>query len=103
MEREDEALRGLLRRSRPEPPLPPGFATAVHRRLQAGKSATSVQGWPAWLDALAEWALKPRWAIAGLAVALVCGSLWGAWDGMAMAKQNARTRYLASVAPYANP
>lgn len=98
-ENEDHELRMLLQQSRPTLPLPPGFKDAVWRRLQAQEKKSLASNLSNWLDQLAEWALRPRWAIAGLTLFLVTGSFWGTLDGMAIAKQNAQARYLMSVAP----
>jgi ABC-type nitrate/sulfonate/bicarbonate transport system permease component len=43
--------------------------------------------------------LRPRVALAGLALALVAGGLTGVLSGVDDARQRAQDRYLAAVAP----
>ena len=45
--------------------------------------------------------LKPRFALAGVAVLLLSGVLLGSIEGTTQARQHAQERYLAAVAPEA--
>ncbi len=102
LEDKDKELSGLLRQSRPEPALPLGFEAAVWRRMRSGEPSRAATDWAHWLEALAEWFLRPQRAMVGLATLAVAGLLWGTVDGLALAKQQAQARYLAAVAPDAN-
>jgi hypothetical protein len=93
----DEKLSTLLRNARSLPSLPPRFQEGVWRRIEESEAPSAVR--LSWLDALATWALRPRFALA-IAVVLVCaGSLAGAVQGHEAAREQAQTRYLTSVAP----
>ena len=98
---EDRELRERLRQARPSPPLPSGFEHAVWRRIAAQDRPATERGFLAWLDALAEWALSPRLALAGITALVMAGALWGTVDGLNAAKLQARARYLSAVAPAA--
>jgi hypothetical protein len=95
---EDARLKGLLREARPAPDLPPRFQESVWRRLerQAAPAASSI----GWLDRLVGLFLRPQFAMGSLALLLVIGSLTALPSGVQNARQAARERYLASVAPY---
>lgn len=93
----DEKLSALLRGSRSSPSLPPRFQEGVWRRIEENEAPVAAR--LNWLDALAAWALRPRFAVA-VAVVLVCaGSLAGAVQGHQAAREQAQSRYVASVAP----
>jgi len=94
---EDARLSALLRESRSVPSLPPRFREGVWRRIEESEIPAAAK--ITWLDALAAWALRPRFALA-LAVVLICaGSLAGIREGSEAAHQEAQSRYLTSVAP----
>jgi hypothetical protein len=96
----DPHLTSLLRGSRVAPPLPPRFQENVWRRIadvEAGETANSG------LDGLMAWLLRPQLAFAGLAALILLGAFLGMRDGSLLAKQNARARYIASVAPNTVP
>jgi hypothetical protein len=94
---DDARLNALLRESRATPSLPPRFRENVWRRIEESEIPAPTK--ITWLDALAAWALRPRFALA-LAVVLICaGSLAGVHQGSQAAHQDAQSRYLASVAP----
>jgi hypothetical protein len=94
---DDAKLRALLRQSRPAHSLPPRFQESVWRRVE--KSETSAGASQGWLDALASWALRPRFALAAAVVLVFAGSLFGAREGHQAAREEAQTRYIAAVAP----
>lgn len=96
----DAKLAGLLRGSRAAPPLPPRFQENVWRRIEnteANKIPTAAN----WLDTLASLILRPRLAFAIAAVVLLAGVGLGWNKGQTMARYEAQSRYLASVAPNA--
>ena len=96
---DDAKLRALLRESRPEPELPPGFQNTVWRRIErAEKPAPALPG-ADWLDALAAWFLRPRRAFAMAAVVLLVGLSLGIAQGASHATDLAKARYLDSVSP----
>jgi len=94
----DEPLRELLRSARPEATLPPRFEESVWQRI-ARPEPRSPHRFSAWLDTLVEWTAQPRWAFGGLAVVLTLGLFLGTLRGFDDAKQEARARYVAAVAP----
>lgn len=96
MNNDDAKLSALLRESRVSPALPPRFQQNVWRRL--APAAAPVQS-ESWLDALAALILRPKFALAMLAVLLVAGALFGTLEGSQTARHDAQMRYLASVAP----
>ena len=93
---EDAKLGGLLRESRRVPALPPRFRENVWRRIE-DTEAPAVSA--SWLDTLAVLLLRPRLACAIAAVLLFTGVLLGAHEGSQLARHEAQTRYVASVAP----
>ena len=95
----DAKLGALLRASRVSPALPPRFQENVWRRIE-GAEAPASSGL-SWLDALAALVLRPRFALATVAVLIVAGALLGVRDGGQNARQAAQTQYLAAVAPAA--
>ena len=96
---EDARLSALLRESRVTPALPPRFQEGVWRRIEEADAPVKTTGGIAWLDALAALVLRPRLALATVAVLMITGTLFGARDGSQAAHQNAQARYLAAVAP----
>ncbi len=95
---DDAKLSSLLRESRVALPLPPRFQDNVWRRVadtEAGKTAGS----PGWLEAAIAFVLRPRFALAAVAALVVAGAVIGVHDGSQLARHDAQTRYLASVAP----
>jgi len=93
----DAKLSALLRQSRSAHSLPPRFQEGVWRRIEESETpAAAPQGW---LDALASWALRPRFALAAAVVLVFAGSLFGAHEGRQAAHHDAQTRYIAFVAP----
>ena len=93
----DEKLSAVLRGARSMPSLPPRFQEGVWRRIEESEAPAAARS--SWLDALASWALRPRFALA-IAVVLVCaGSLAGVREGQQSVREQAQTRYLAAVAP----
>lgn len=93
---EDAKLSALLHRTRTAPELPPRFQENVWRRIEAAEPAEASFSW---LDAFINRLLRPRFAVATLAIVIVLGSLAGAHEGKQDVRQNAQARYLASVAP----
>jgi len=98
-EPDDGKLRTILRESRPTPPLPPRFQQAVWRRIEREEAESPAGSWLARVDQLADWLLRPHWALAGITALLVAGVLAGAVSGIGAVKQAAQERYLAAVAP----
>jgi len=96
---EDARLATLLRESRVAPTLPPRFQESVWRRIEEAEAPAKAGGGTGWLESLAALMLRPRFALAAAAVLIVAGALLGAREGGQMAKQDARARYLAAVAP----
>jgi hypothetical protein len=95
----DAQLSALLRESRATPSLPPRFQENVWRRIEEAEAPAVAKRSPGWLDALATWALRPRFAVAAAVVLIAAGSLAGVRDGSQSAHRDAETRYVASVAP----
>jgi hypothetical protein len=93
----DEKLSAVLREARSQPSLPPRFQEGVWRRIEESEAPAASRR--SWLDALASWVLRPRFALA-VAVVLICaGSLAGVREGQQSVREQAQTRYLAAVAP----
>jgi len=100
VEPDDAKLTALLRQCRPAaPPLPPGFQQAVWRRIQRDQAQSPATEWVTLVDQLVDWLLRPRWTLACITVLVLMGGLAGALSSTAAAKQAARERYLAVVAP----
>jgi hypothetical protein len=93
---DDARLSALLRQSRSSPPLPPHFQEYVWRRIEDSE-APGTTG--TWLDALAVLVLRPRFAIAAVAITVIAGALLGAKEGDQMAQQDAQSLYVSTVAP----
>lgn len=79
------------------PSLPPRFREGVWRRIE--ESETPATAGMTWLDALAAWVLRPRFAMAAAVVLICAGSVFGAVQGTQANRQDAQSRYVASVAP----
>jgi len=92
LEPNDARLCDLLRASRPAPDLPPGFQNAVWRRLERAETPGETMSVAAWL-------LRPRLALAGVAVMLLVGISIGVLQGNSLANDIARQQYLAAVSP----
>ena len=95
---EDAKLRDLLRRSRAAPALPPRFQEGVWRRIGSAEVAKGAAR-RNWLDSLVQWVLRPKLALAGVAVLMLAGGLMGVREGAQSARHDAQARYLAAVAP----
>jgi hypothetical protein len=94
---EDAPLSSLLREARTTPALPPRFQEGVWRRIEEGEVPAPAR--VTWLDALATWALRPKFALAIAVVLISAGSLAGIRQGSQAIRQDAQSRYVASVAP----
>jgi hypothetical protein len=93
---EDPQVSTLLRQARVSPVLPPRFQQNVWRRIEDAEApAKSVT----WLDTLASFILRPRFAVAAAAMLLLAGVLAGTLQGREVARHDAQMNYLASVAP----
>lgn len=92
---DDAQMSSLLRQARPSPDLPPRFQENVWRRLEDAEASAPVS----WLDALANFILRPRFALAAAAALLLAGVLAGTLEGRQMAHRDAQMNYVASVAP----
>lgn len=99
LEPDDARLGSLLRDSRAAPPLPPRFHEGVWRRIEDAEAPVTPVGEPTWVDALVAWVLRPRLAFAFAATLMLAGILAGAHAGNQVARQDAATRYLTTVAP----
>jgi hypothetical protein len=93
----DAKLSALLRQSRSAHSLPPRFQESVWRRIEENEAPVAARR--GWLEALAAWALRPRFALATAVILVLGGSLFGAREGQQAARRDAQTRYVASVAP----
>jgi|SRR6185312_11746828 len=93
----DARLGALLRESRATPSLPPRFREDVWRRIEESETPADVR--VSWLDALATWVLRPRFAVAVAVVLIGAGSVFGVVQGTQAKHEHAQSRYVASVAP----
>jgi hypothetical protein len=93
---EDAKLRALVREGRPVSGLPPGFQNAVWRRIERKETAPQSR----WLDALAGWLFRPRFAAASLAAVMLLGGASGALTQARIARLDAQSRYVAAVDPF---
>jgi hypothetical protein len=96
---DDARLHALLRESRPEPELAPGFQNAVWRRIERAELCAPTQPAADWLDVLAAWFLRPRRALATAGAMLLLGLSVGIVQGAAHANDLAKARYLDSISP----
>jgi len=95
---DDPRISALLRQARLAPDLPPRFPQQVWRRIEnAAAPATSAS----WLDAVVNLLLRPKLALAAVALVLLMGGLAGTLEGRQAARHDAQMHYLASVAPAA--
>lgn len=97
----DAALRALLRAARPDPPLPPRFQEGVWQRIDGALTTPGAGPVAAWLDRAVASLLRPRLALAGMAVMLLLGTTIGVVQGMDLAQEMAKQRYLHAVSPLA--
>lgn len=96
MNTNDDRIRNLLKESRPEAALPPGFQNAVWRRIeQRDESPVGLGVW----GFLTRWLMSPRTATAALATVALLGALAGTLHGMKVGNELAKERYVASVDP----
>ena len=91
----DGELSLLLRQTRPAPGLPPRFQENVWQRIER---ADVVPVTPNWLNALAAWVVKPRFALAVATALVLAGVVFGSLEGASQARHEAQERYLAAVA-----
>ena len=91
----DPQVSALLRQARVAPELPPGFQAHVWRRIEAAEATKAAS----WLDALANFVLRPRFAVAATLLMLLAGTFAGARNGWETARHEAQLNYLAAVAP----
>jgi len=93
---EDAKLAGLLRAARSAPSLPPRFQQNVWRRIE---TADEPDISASWLDLLATLVLRPKLAVATVAMLMLAGIMLGSIEGSKAVRQDAQARYIASVAP----
>ncbi len=93
---DDARLGALLREAHPACELVPGFQNAVWCRVALAEGTPRTS----WLDALACWVMRPRFAVGGLAAAIALGALLGGSTGDISAKNSAQARYVAAVNPF---
>jgi len=98
---DDPILSRALREARSESPLPPRFQEGVWRRIAEAESPVSDKASISWLDVLAAWLLRPRFAVATAAVLIIAGATLGAREASQTARDEAQGRYVAAVAPSA--
>lgn len=97
-QQQDEArLRVLLHESRSSPSLPPRFQEGVWRRIEGTERDRSADNF-AWLEALLQRVLRPRLALATVAVLILFGALLGVREGVDSARHADQARYLEAVA-----
>jgi hypothetical protein len=94
---DDPPVSALLRAARATPALPPRFEQNVWRRIEAAEAPEKSA---AWLDLLATWILRPRFAVVAAAGLLLTGVFAGTLDGQKLARHAAQMNYLATVAPH---
>jgi hypothetical protein len=87
-------LTAVLRSARPAPGLPPRFQENVWRRIEHPEQDAAAL---TWMEVLAGFLLKPRFALATVTTLIVLGVLFGSLTGAAVARENAQQRYLAAV------
>lgn len=93
----EDRLTALLRAARPSPAVPPQFAAAVWRRIEAIEADAAAS--PGWLVRLADWLAQPRRVLATLAVLMLVATGTGLVQGWRRSHEVARARYLAAVSP----
>ncbi len=94
----EKGIQGLLRAARPFRPLPPGFRTAVWRRIDRPE-ASDDQLAIGWRRMLSDFSWRPRWVLGGVACALIAGASLGISDGRRLAHDTLRQRYVETIAP----
>ncbi|MCP5516915.1 MAG: hypothetical protein H7A45_06605 [Verrucomicrobiales bacterium] len=93
-----DALAVALREARPaERPLPPQFTAGVWRRIERAEAAGP--GLPAWLLSVLDAMLRPGRIASGVAALMLAGAILGSVQTRTAARETARERYLALVAP----
>ena len=95
----DAPLSVLLREARPEAELHPGFQEEVWRRIVSGEAAERRARARTWWKIFLQRVATPRVAIGGAIALILFSGLAGVVHGSEAAKDAARGRYLASVAP----
>jgi hypothetical protein len=93
----DASLRALLIAARPDPPLPPRFHEGVWRRIDGASITRGTRSVAGWLDRAVASLLRPRLALAGMVVLLLLGTTIGVVQGMDLARETAKQRYLTAV------
>jgi hypothetical protein len=96
---DDLKLRRLLRASQSKPDLPGDFQEAVWRRIERAQ-ASGQKASLDWLERLAAWFLRPRFALAGAFTVLFLGAFIGGMQGIHLSREAAQARYLAAVSPW---
>jgi hypothetical protein len=93
----DSQLSALLREARVSPGLPPRFQQNVWRRIEDAEAPAKSASW---LEAIANFILRPRFAVSAAALMLLAGVLAGTFEGRQMARHEAQMNYLASEVPH---
>jgi len=93
---DDAKLGRLLRESRATPALAPRFQQEVWRRIEDAEAGAAGS---TWLDRVAGWVLRPKFAFAAVIVLVLAGAALGAREGVESARRNAQARYVGSVVP----
>jgi hypothetical protein len=94
---DENRLDALLRESRPAPSLHPRFQEGVWRRIESAAENRSVDRF-SWLEALLQRVLRPRLALATVAVLILFGALLGVREGVESAHHADQARYVGAVA-----
>ena len=95
----DAPLSTLLRAARPTPSLPPRFQENVWRRVEQAEASGAVMESGRWLNAVANWLVRPRLAFAVATMLVLVGVGLGLNHGVQQARADAQARYVAAVAP----
>jgi hypothetical protein len=86
----------LLRESRPSPSCH-RFQEGVWRRIESGERDRSADNF-SWLEVLLQRVLRPRLALASVAVLMLLGAWLGVREGAESARHADQARYVEAVA-----
>ncbi len=96
---DEPRLKTLLRDAHPAPPLPPRFQEGVWKRLERAERPMPAAAPARWLEQWVRGLLRPRYATAGLALAMFAGAWLGVRNGAGIVHRADRDRYIAAVSP----
>lgn len=93
-----DQLSAWLKEARPAAePLPPRFASGVWRRIETAEA--SAPGMASWMTSWLQAVLRPGRIAGALAALMIVGAMLGSVHTRSTAREAARERYLAVVAP----